>query len=162
MNDLWDIWTLVRFLHVLGVAVWLGGMIFLGVVAVPIARATEGPNGGRALIARVGQRFGMLGGIAWVTILVSGGLLLQHRNVDMDKLTSTDYGHRLLAKIILLLLMGFAVVVHSMWQGPKVRQLEEAEDADGVKRMKMIGGMLDAFVLVATLVALWLATSLIP
>ncbi len=156
-----DIWTLVRFLHILGVAVWLGGMIFLGAVAVPIARATEGPQGGRVLITRVAQRFGALGGLAWVTILLSGGLLLNHRNVSFDDLTSSDYGRRILIKIILLFLIGFAVVVHSMWQGPRVRQLEEAGDEPGVKRMKMIGGMLDGFILVATLVALWLATSLV-
>lgn len=156
-----ELWTLVRFLHVLGVAVWLGGMIFVGAIAVPIARATEGPHGGRALITRITQRFGALGGLAWATILISGGLLLQHRNVDMEMLTSTTYGQKLLTKIILLFLMGFAVVVHAMWQGPKVRFLEETGDAAGVKRMKVIGGLLDGFILVATLVALWLATSLI-
>ncbi len=136
-------------------------MIFVGAIAVPIARATEGPHGGRALITRITQRFGALGAMAWATILVTGGLLLQHRNVDMDVLTSSDYGRKLLIKIVLLFLVGFAVVVHAMWQGPKVRELEEAGDAEGTKRMKMIGGMLDAFALLGTLAALWLATSLI-
>lgn len=136
-------------------------MIFVGVIAVPIARATEGPHGGRALITRITQRFGALGAMAWATILVTGGLLMQHRNVDMDVLTSSGYGQRLFTKIILLFLVGFAVVVHAMWQGPKVRELEEAGDEAGTKRMKMIGGMLDAFALLGTLAALWLAASLI-
>lgn len=155
------VWTLVRFAHVLGVAMWLGGMLFLGLIAVPAARATGDRGASRALIADVGKRFGKIGGAAWVVILVTGGGLMSHRNLSFGDLTSSDYGRKILAKLILLLLIGVAVLVHGMWQGPRVRTADEVGDDVALRKWKMIGGMLDGFMLLATLVALWLATSLI-
>ncbi len=156
-----SIWTLIRFAHVLGVTVWLGGMLFLGLVAVPAARATGDRGTSRVLITDVAKRFGKLGGAAWVLILVTGGGLMSHRDLRFGDLTSSDYGKKILAKLILLLLIGVAVVVHGMWQGPRVRRADEAGDDAALRKWKMLGGMLDGFMLLATLVALWLATSLI-
>jgi hypothetical protein len=48
-----------------------------------------------------------------------------------------------------------------MWQGPRVRRAADAGDEAATRKWKMLGGMLDGFMLLATLVALWLATSLI-
>lgn len=152
-----DIWTLVRFGHLLGVAVWLGGMLFLGLVAVPAARATGDPGASRRLITDVAKRFGMLGGAAWVLIFVTGMGLMSHRNVDFG----TTYGHKIGAKLVLLILVGVAVVLHGMWQGPNVRRADEAGDTAALARWKRIGMVLDAFMLLATLVALWIASSLI-
>ena len=45
-----DLWTLVRFLHVLGAALWVGGMIVLGAVAVPAARQAGDREAGRRVI----------------------------------------------------------------------------------------------------------------
>ena len=55
-------WNLVRFAHVLGVAMWLGGMLFLGLIAVPAARASGDRGASRALITNVAKRFGVIGG----------------------------------------------------------------------------------------------------
>ena len=154
-------WNLVRFAHVLGVTVWLGGMLFLGLVAVPAARATGDRGTSRALITNVAKRFGMLGGAAWVLILVTGMGLLAHRDLKFSDLPDTTYGQKLLAKFILLILVGIAVVLHGMWQGPRVRRADEAGDEATLRKWQIIGGVLDAFMLAATLVALWLATSLI-
>ncbi len=153
-----DIWTLVRFGHLLGVTVWLGGMLFLGLIAVPAARATGDRTASRRLITDVAKRFGMLGGAAWVLILVTGAGLVSHRNVDFG----TTYGHKIAAKMVLLVLVGVAVVLHGMWQGPRVRSADEAGDEVALARWKKIGAGLDAFMLLATLVALWIASSLIP
>ena len=154
-------WNLVRFAHVLGVAMWLGGMLFLGLIAVPAARVSGDRGASRALITNVAKRFGVIGGIAWVLILVTGNGLMAHRDLKFADLTSTDYGQKILAKLILLLLIGVAVLVHGMWQGPRVRRAEDAGDEAATRKWKMLGGMLDGFMLLATLVALWLATSLI-
>lgn len=154
-------WNLVRFLHVLGVSVWLGGMLFLGLIAVPAARASGDQGAARRLITAVARRFGVLGGAAWVVILMTGGALMSHRDVSFADLTDTDYGQKILAKLVLLLLVGVAVVVHGMWQGPRVRRAEESGDAAQARKWKMVGGVLDTFMLLATLAALWLATSLI-
>lgn len=155
-----DIWTLVRWVHLLGVATWLGGMLFLGLVVVPVVRANGGLQASRDLVTSIGRRFGMVGGVAWAAILVSGFGLLHHRGVEPSELTDSDYGRRVLIKLVLLLSIGVAVAVHSFVQGPRVRRAEAAGDLADQRRWKMIGGMLDGFMLLATVIALWLAASL--
>jgi putative copper export protein len=156
-----DVWTLVRWLHLLAVATWLGGMIFLGAVVVPVVRASGGIARSRELVTAVGRRFGVVGGIAWATLLVTGLLLLDHRNVSVADLTDSDYGRRVLTKLVLLLLIGVVVVLHATVQGPRVRRAEAAGDDGGRRRWQIVGGVMDAFMLLASLAALWLGASLV-
>ncbi len=154
--------TFVRFLHLFAVTFWIGGMVFLGAVAVPVARATGGPEGSRALIRNVARRFGILGGVAWLVIFVTGFGLMSHRNIKMSQITETAYGQKILTKLILLILAGVVVVIHAMWQGPAVHRAEQAGDEARAKKLKAIGGMLDGVILLLTLAALAVAATLIP
>lgn len=151
----------MRFGHVLGVAVWLGGMIFLGAVAIPVVRAVGDPGASRRLVTEVARRFAVVGGAAWLLILGTGFALLHHRHLTLSDLPHSDYGRRLLAKICLLFAIGAAALLHGLWQGPHVRRAEAAGREDARRRWAMIGGLLDGFMLLATLAALWLATSLV-
>lgn len=157
-----DVWTLVRWLHLGGVAMWLGGMLFLGLVVIPVVRANGGIQASRALVTAIARRFGLIGGAAYVLILVTGFGLLDHRGLSPSDLPDSEYGRRVLAKLILLLVVGAVVVAHSWIQGPRLRRAEDAGDAVAARRWKMIGGLMDAFMLLATLVILWLAASLVP
>ncbi len=147
------------FLHLLAIAVWLGGMLFLGLVMVPSVRAHGGAQASRALVTTVGRRFGVMGGIAWVTILVTGLLLVHHRG-GFDAISGTDYGRRVMEKLALLLLIGVAVLVHSFVQAPRIRRAEEAGDEAARARWRRIGMILDGGMLLATLAALLLGASL--
>lgn len=155
-----DLWTLVRFAHLLAVAAWLGGMLFLGLVVIPSVRAHGGVRASRALVTTVGRRFGMLGGLAWTVILVSGGGLMHQRGLRFGDLTDTEYGRRVLIKLVLLLAIGVAVVFHSVVQGPRIRRAEEAGDEAARAQWRKVGAVLDAAMLLATLAALWLGASL--
>jgi uncharacterized membrane protein len=157
-----DIWTLVRFGHVLGVALWLGGMIVLAAVVLPAARGGGDPAAARAMITRAARRFGIVGGVAWLLILVTGFGLLEHRGLSVADLTASEYGRRILAKLVLLLVLGVIVLAHALWQGPRVRRAEAAQDAGALRRWRIVGGVFDAVLLLGSLAALWLAVSLIP
>jgi uncharacterized membrane protein len=157
-----DVWTLVRWLHLGGVAMWLGGMLFLGLVVVPVVRANGGLQASRALVTAIARRFGVVGGAAWVLILVTGFALLDHRGLSPSDLPDSEYGRRVLAKLVLLLLVGVVVVLHAWVQGPRVRRAEAQDDAGSARRWKAIGGVMDGFMLLATLAALWLGASLVP
>jgi putative copper export protein len=151
----------VRFGHVLGVSVWLGGMIFLGAVAIPVVRAGGDRAASRRLVTSVARRFAAVGGAAWLLILGTGFALLHHRHLTLSDLPHSDYGRRVLAKICLLAAIGVAALLHGLWQGPRVRRAE-AEGREGERRRwALVGGLLDGFMLLATLAALWLATSLV-
>lgn len=157
-----DLWTLVRFGHVLGVTLWVGGIILMGAVMVPAARALNDRETARTVIRNTARRFGMAGGVAWVLILVTGMGLLSHRNLSVGDLTDSEYGRRILAKLVLLLAMGVIAGLHAAWQGPMVSRAEEAGDADGARRWRIVGGVFDALLLLGSLAALWLAVSLVP
>ena len=157
-----DLWTLVRFLHVLGAATWVGGMIAIGAVAVPAARAAGDRDAGRRVMTSAGRRFGVFGALAWSVILVSGFGLIHHRGLELADLPDSDYGHRLIAKICVLAAMGVVTALHALWQGPRARRLEEAGDLAGARRWRLVGAAFDGFLLIAALVTLWLAVSLVP
>lgn len=157
-----DVWTLVRFLHLLAAAGWVGGMIAIGAIAVPAARAAGDRAAGRRVITAAARRFGVLGGLAWVVLLVTGLGLLDHRGLGVGDLPDTDYGQRVLTKIVLLALMGVVTVLHSLWQAPRVRRAEEAGDAAGLRRWRILGAVFDGFLLLAAFATLWLAASLVP
>lgn len=156
-----DVDTLIRFLHVLGVAVWIGGLVFVGAVAVPVARMGGDRVRTRELITRIARRFAVVAGVAWVLIFVTGMGILGRREISVADLPDTDWGRRVLAKLVILIALGVVVALHAAWQGPKVRRAEEVGDTAAARRWKMAGAVFDGFTLLASLAALWLATSLV-
>jgi putative copper export protein len=157
-----DLWTLVRFLHVLGAACWVGGMIVLGAVAVPAARRAGDRDAGRRVITAAARRFGVIGALAFAALIATGFGLIHHRGVAVDELGQSGYGRRILAKIGLLAAMGVVTLLHALWQGPRARRAEEAGDPVAARRWRLLGAAFDGFLLVAALAALWLAVSLVP
>lgn len=157
-----DLWTLVRFAHVLGAACWVGGMIVLGAVAIPAARRAGDRAAGRRVITAAARRFGVVGALAFVALVASGFGLIHHRGIELADLPDSDDGRRLLAKMGLLAAMGVVTVLHALWQGPHVRRAEEAGDLRAAGRWRALGVAADAFLLLAALAALWLAVSLVP
>lgn len=156
-----DMWTLVRFLHLLAVAAWLGGMLFLGLIVVPSVRAHGGLQASRALITTVGRRYGVMGGIAWVFLLGTGLAMFHHRTGGFSTLGDGEYGRKVMEKLVLVTLMGIAVVFHSVVQAPRIRRAEADGDEAARTRWRKVGATIDAGVLLATLLALWLGVSLV-
>ena len=62
----------VRFVHLLAVLTWVGGMLFVAVVLVPVARRLEDAALRMRLIQDVGRRFRTVGWIALMLIVATG------------------------------------------------------------------------------------------
>ena len=67
---------LVRFLHLAAALTWVGGMLFVALVLVPVARRLEDPLLRRRLVHAAGVRFRAVG---WIAI----GLLLATNLVNI-------------------------------------------------------------------------------
>ena len=154
---MFDLWTLVRFAHLFGVILWIGGMLMMAVIVVPLARAA----GNRAMIAVAARRYGIIGGLAWLLLLITGFGLMDHRGVSVGDLPDSEYGRRVMTKLILLLVMGVIVLVHALWQGRKVTRADERGDEAAAHRWRMLGAVFDTLLLIGSLVALWIAASLV-
>src|SRR5262245_27553195 len=62
----------LRFVHVLAALAWVGGMIFVALVLVPVARRLGAPALRTRLVRDTGVRFRTVGWIALALLLLSG------------------------------------------------------------------------------------------
>ena len=62
----------VRFLHLVAALTWIGGMLFVALVLVPVTRRIEDPALRRRLVHTVGVRFRAVGWIAIGLLLATG------------------------------------------------------------------------------------------
>ena len=62
----------VRFLHVTAAMTWIGGMLFIALVLVPVTRGLDDVALRRRLVQATGRRFRVVGWIALVTLVATG------------------------------------------------------------------------------------------
>jgi putative copper export protein len=159
--------TAVRALHLIGAAVWAGGLVFLG-IAVGAARRTI-PDAARIEFFRsLGRRFAVVGGLALLVLIATGSDMAGDRDA-WSRLTDTTYGKTLLAKLILVGLVIVLTLVHTLIQGPSLSRLraaaagrpDDAEPLRQIRRRATAAGIVSGLNLVATLAILVLAARLV-
>ena len=160
--------TVVRSLHLIGAAVWAGGMVMLA-LAVGAARRTVAEPQRIELFRALGRRFAIAGGIAMLVLIATGTDMAADRLGAWSDLTDTDYGERLLAKLGVVATVIGLTLFHSLVQGPalsrlRARALEHPGDEELerlIRRKAARGGMVSAVNLLATIAVLVLAARLV-
>lgn len=109
MNELW---LGVRWLHLLAMAFFVGGQLFLAIAVVPVERRTPDRERLRAIARRFG--YGTLGAIA--VLLVTGAAMASHFGIWRDP--------TLRSKLALVALVAVLVVWHI--RRPTMHVLEAA------------------------------------
>ena len=111
-------------IHVLAALLWLGGMLFLGVVGAPVLRAIEPPALRQRLFHELGRRFRTVGWIAVATLVTTGVLMLYARGLlHWSVLGSADFwrttfGTTLALKLAAVTTMIVVSAVHDVLHGP--------------------------------------------
>jgi putative copper export protein len=126
------------FIHLLGVAFWLGGQLFLLGVLVPALRRLE-PAQRQALFATTGRWYGMVSIPVLVVILGTGIAMMSELGLEPSE--STALQHKLTAVGVVLA----ATAVHSI------------AAARGARRVSRISSIVT---LIATVAAVWFATGI--
>lgn len=72
-------WELVRYLHLLGVATFVGGQLMLALVVTPALRGQD-----PALMRGAARRFGIVSVVALLTIIVTGAAMASHFDLWSD------------------------------------------------------------------------------
>ncbi|MBI4219586.1 MAG: CopD family protein [Chloroflexi bacterium] len=128
-------YQLAVFVHLLAAVIWVGGMVFLALVLVPVTRGFREPPGFPAqLLSAAARRFRAVGWISLGVLVGSGIWLLTERGFGFDFLLRSGGGTAQLLRIKLLLV---AIVValsalHDFILGPVLaRKLVELR-ANGV------------------------------
>jgi putative copper export protein len=102
----------VRFLHLAAALTWVGGMLFVALVLVPVARRLEDPPLRRRLLHDTGVRFRTVGWIA-VGVLVATGLANAWLRPELLTLA------RFWVKAALVVLAIVLSVLHDFVLGPR-------------------------------------------
>jgi uncharacterized membrane protein len=141
-----DLWSLVRFLHVLSAMVWVGGQLTLTAMLLPVVRARLAATDRAAVMRQVGRRFGMFTVAVFLPVqLTTGVALAWHHGVTLASLSEPGYGRTLLAKLVVVALVLAASGVHGWAQGTR---------RAGAARVFAIGSLLGSLVIVLLATAL--------
>ena len=153
---------LAIWVHVFGVALWVGPQFFLAFAWVPASRKIEDLPNRVAAMRTVTRRFGYIGGTGLAMIIAAGTYLIMdwrdYYGVPEDtEFTSLRFGLWFIIKMTVLLVMLAAVALHMFILGP--RQLEKLEerarglnvDEDELRSIRVQSMMLSIAGLVLTL-----------
>jgi putative copper export protein len=160
--------TVVRSLHLIGAAVWAGGMVMLALAVGAARRTVEAPQRIK-LFRALGRRFLIAGGAAMAVLIASGTDMAADRLGAWSDLVDTDYGERLLVKLVVVAIVIGLTLFHSLVQGPvlsrlRAEALERPEDEELrrlIRRKAAWAGIVSSLNLVATLAVLVLAARLV-
>src|SRR5687768_7380302 len=114
--------TVFRSLHLIGAAVWAGGMVMLA-LAVGAARRTVAEPQRIEFFRALGRRFFVAGGGAMLVLIATGTDMAADRLDAWSNLTDTDYGERLLVKLVVVAVVIVLSLFHSLVQGPALSRL---------------------------------------
>lgn len=145
-------------LHVLAAMVWLGGMLFLGLVGAPALRAIEPPEMRQRLFRDIGLRFRSVG---WwmITVLVVTGFANLHfrgwdRALGSEAFWDTPAGHALAWKLISVTIMIVVQAFHDFVHGPRAnRHVAGSLQAIAARRLAVTLARVNAIVGVAVVAA---------
>lgn len=164
------IWAVIRWVHLLAAMAWIGGMLFILLVLLPIMRGALPPNERIVLFARVAERYGVLSWVSLSILVVTGFLNAEHRGVLWSHLLDSPYGRTLALKLLLVGIVIVITFVHAFYYGRRITRLaEQARDlgaADAAttrerRRLQIISGVLSTLNLLLNLVIVLLAASLV-
>ena len=103
-------WHLVRWLHLIAMAFFVGGQLMLAAVVVPVLRGGEN----REQIRRVARRFGAGSAVAILVLVITGSLMASHSHRWGDE--------DLHIKLGLVVLVGLLIGWHT--RKPELHALE--------------------------------------
>lgn len=133
-------------LHVIAAMSWVGGMIFLVAVIVPMLRRPDWRDRAREIMQVSGRRFRTLSWIAYGTLVVTGTFNIAYRGYGLDALMSGDlfrgvWGRTLAHKLgLVVFIMAFSAV-HDFWLGPKAGDPDlSAEEREKWRKLASVMG----------------------
>jgi uncharacterized membrane protein len=139
------------YVHILSAIVWIGGMLFLPLVIVPVTRGLP-PAERAALFGAVGRRFRAVGWTCIGLLLVTGTINVSYRiawaSLFSSALWTSTFGQTLAAKLSVVAILLALSVYHDFFVGPRSVRLTQhpaaSADAQRVRRQAARIGRIEA------------------
>lgn len=108
-----NFWTIIRFLHVLGAILWVGGQLVLSLIVRPVALKVFDDETRIEAVTTMGARFGRLAAWGLFPVLLATGLALSYyRGVEYGAFRIPGYGPILSVKVVLALVSFLIAGLH--------------------------------------------------
>lgn len=129
------------YVHLLGAVVWVGGMLFLALVAIPVLRNLQDQPRAE-LVARMGERFRPVAWTCIVLLVVTGILNLTYRGVSWEsvltgRLWQSPFGQMLAWKLGFVLVAILLSAVHDFYLGPASTRLLRDRNPDAQRALTL-------------------------
>ncbi len=158
-------------MHILGIALWVGPQFFLAFAWVPTSRRITDARTRVAAMRSITRRFGYIGGAGLLLIVVAGTYLIStwrdYWGIPSDVgFLELRYGWIFTIKMLLLVVMLLLVAVHVFSIGPRQIELLEAQaggreiDEAELARLRRLSMTLSILTLAITLVIMVMGVSL--
>lgn len=115
-------------LHIVAAAVWIGGMVFLALVLIPLIRRPEFRSQAPSLVHFTGIRFRWIGWACILLLLSTGTINLVFRGISLAVLSSRDFwrgpfGWALGIKLVVVAVVLALSFAHDFFIGPRASAL---------------------------------------
>ncbi len=122
------LYLLSVWLHIVAAAVWIGGMVFLALVLIPVSRQPELRGLAPSLIHRTGLRFRWVGWGCLAALLLTGTLNLVYRGFGWagfsgGQFWQGSFGRTLAIKLALVAAILLLSTLHDFVIGPRASVL---------------------------------------
>ena len=128
--------SILVWIHLTAATFWVGGMLFLSLVAVPLLKQSPDPASAQRGFVNQARRFRMFVWIALFFLALTGAMLLP--NVVNISDSFVNWPPSVLIKLTLVLLLIVASVAHDRFIGPKVRMLKHKPSSELVIGEKLL------------------------
>ncbi len=134
-------YQLAAYIHLLAAIVWLGGMLFLAMVLVPLTRGMQEPPGFSVrLLGSAARRFRAIGWGALITLVGTGIWILLERGVNpLNMVTGRGWFlETLRVKVLLVALILVLSAIHDFVIGPRLARMLEVERGPGTGEERIL------------------------
>jgi copper resistance protein D len=141
---------------------WVGGMVFIVAVIVPMLRRPGMRANATELMQTAGRRFRVVGGVAFATLIVTGTFNVLHRGYRLEHFFTGEvfqgtWGRTLAHKLTLVTIVLAMSVVHDFWLGPKAGE----GAADAREKWRKVASIMGRVTFAFALVIVALAVTLV-
>ncbi len=161
------LYLLSVWLHVIAAMTWIGGMLFLVTVIVPMLRQPEMRERAMELFHVLGVRFRRVGWIALLVLVVTGTFNVVHRGYSLGQIFTGEafagsWGHALGAKLLFVALILVSSALHDFYIGPLATRLaREGAPVERRERLRRIASWMGRSTLLLALLVVGLAVMLV-
>ncbi len=161
------LYLLSVWLHILAAIIWIGGMLFLVLILVPVMRRSEYRGIASALTHWVGVRFRWIGWICLVLLVLSGTFNLAYRGFGWADLWSGrlwqgPFGRALGIKLFLVAIVLLLSVIHDFFIGPRATALGRADpNSPEARRLRRQAGWIGRVNLILALIIVAMGVMLV-